>query len=649
MLFEISVFCYPKQFYFCSCSSQNENMAYANLKEFIARLEAAGELVRVKTPVSPRLEITEVADRMVKHGGKALLFENTGTGFPVLINALASDRRICMALGMDHPDEAAGRINNLLTRVTTPAKGLFDKLKLLPTLSEMASWMPKVRHGRGECQQVVMENPDISLLPVLTCWPHDGGPFITFPLVHTRDPHTGIRNLGMYRMQVLSPDSTGMHWHLHKTGARHYNDYKARGQKMPVVVTLGGDPAYTYAATAPLPDNVDEYMLAGFLRRKKVELVKCLTCDLEVPADADFVIEGYVDPAEELVWEGPFGDHTGYYSLADYYPRFHVSCITHRRDAIYPATIVGIPPMEDAWIGMITERIFLAPLRLTMLPELVDMAMPVEGVFHNIVVVSIRKGFAGHAPRVMSALWGAGQMMFNKILVVVDHDVPVHNYEAVAAAVAAQSVLPHDLHLSRGPMDALDHASRRFAYGSKLGIDATRKWDGEEPAGLQQPLLVKPFVQFSEVEPQVVAVRPAVGLPLLFVAFRREGRGDVAACFSRLLQSGVIGGSGWVVFVEELADLSDIPYLVWRVANNVDPVRDLVMLPGFPSLAALDATRKHPSRDDFNRDWPNIVTMDRPTIDMVDQKWNDYALGPFINSPSLKFLDQLYPGGAVAE
>ncbi|PKP27819.1 MAG: menaquinone biosynthesis decarboxylase, partial [Bacteroidetes bacterium HGW-Bacteroidetes-22] len=345
-------------------------MPFRNLQEFIRALDDAGDLIRVKAPVSPRLEMTEIADRFVKAGGKALLFENTGTQFPVLLNAFASDRRICMALGMTHPDEAAERIQSLLKRLTTPTAGLLDKLRLLPTLGEMAAWIPRVRNGKGECQQVVMDKPDLAKLPILQCWPHDGGPFITLPLVHTRDPHTGLRNLGMYRMQVFAPDLTGMHWHLHKTGARHYNEYKAEGRRMPVVVALGGDPVYTYAATAPLPDNVDEYMLAGFLRRCKVDLVKCLTCDLEVPADADFVIEGYVDPSEDLVREGPFGDHTGYYSLADDYPLFHVTCITHRRDAVYPATIVGIPPMEDGWIGMITERIFLAPLRLTMLPEL---------------------------------------------------------------------------------------------------------------------------------------------------------------------------------------------------------------------------------------------------------------------------------------
>lgn len=624
-------------------------MPFRNLQEFIRALDELGDLIHVKSRVSPVLEMTEIADRLVKAGGKALLFENTGTQFPVLLNALASERRICLALGMAHPDEAAERIQSLLTRFSTPATGFLDKLRLLPLISEMAAWMPRVRKGKGECQQVVMDKPDLTKLPVLQCWPHDGGPFITLPLVHTRDPHTGMRNLGMYRMQVFAPDLTGMHWHLHKTGARHYNEYKAEGKRMPVVVTLGGDPVYTYAATAPMPDNVDEYMLAGFLRRRKVDLVKCLTCDLEVPADADFVIEGYVDPSEDLVREGPFGDHTGYYSLADDYPLFHVTCITHRRDAIYPATIVGIPPMEDGWIGMITERIFLAPLRLTMLPELVDMAMPVEGVFHNIVVVSVRKAFAGHAARVMSALWGAGQMMFNKVLIVVDHDVDVHDYQAVTAVVAMQCTLPGDVHLSRGPMDVLDHASRRFAYGSKMGIDATRKWAGEEAEKGNEPLWFEPWPGLMAGEPQVKAIQVAAGLPVLFVAFRRESKGDVSACFRQWIDLGRLKGSGWVVFVEEIADLDNIPYLIWRIANNIDPVRDLVVHSGCKSIIALDATRKYPQWDDFDRPWPNIVTMDIDTINRIDTRWNELNLGDFISSPSLPFIGMLYEGGAVAQ
>jgi len=337
-------------------------MAYQGLRGFIERLEKEGELIRVTVRVDPELEIAEIADRVSKSlgGGKALFFENNGTGFPLLINAFGSEKRMALALGCDDLDRIGMEIESLFKKLTKPAAGFFDKIRFLPLLSQMASWMPKKISGRGKCQEVVMQKIDLFKLPILKCWPADGGRFITLPCVITRDPDTGSRNVGMYRMQIFGAHLTGMHWHKHKTGARHYAAYKEKGLRMPVSVVIGGDPAYTYAASAPLPDQIDEYLLAGFLRKKRVELVKCLTNDLEVPADADFIIEGYVDPQEELIWEGPFGDHTGFYSLADWYPRFHVTCITHRKDAVYQATVVGIPPQEDAWIGRATERIFLA-------------------------------------------------------------------------------------------------------------------------------------------------------------------------------------------------------------------------------------------------------------------------------------------------
>src|SRR4028118_424252 len=412
-------------------------MAYKNLQHFIDILEKEGELIRIKTYVDPKLEIAEITDRIskTKGGGKALLFENTGYDFPVLMNAYGSERRRWRALGVEHLDDVAKEIEALFHMLSSPKENILDKLKLLPKLGQFASWMPKVKTGKGECQQVIWEgeNADITKLPVITCWPKDGGPFVTLPVIHTKDPNTASRNVGMYRMQVFGPRLTGMHWHKHKVSAMHFNEYKKTGKKMPVAVALGGDPVYAYSATAPLPENVDEYMLAGFLRKKKVELVRCITQpEIEVPADADFVIEGYVDPADELIWEGPFGDHTGYYSLPDWYPRFHITAITHRKDAIYPATIVGIPPQEDAWLGKATERIFLAPMKMTMIPEILDMDMPVEGVFHNLVIAQINKEYAGQGQKVMNAMWGAGQMMFNKILVLTDEGVKIQDYKSLA-------------------------------------------------------------------------------------------------------------------------------------------------------------------------------------------------------------------------
>src|SRR5215212_5640949 len=458
-------------------------MAYKNLQDFIAVLEKEGELVRIKEYVNPKLEISEITDRISKTegGGKALLFENTGYDFPVLMNAYGSEKRMCMALGVDHLNDVAREIEDLFKLLSSPKENILDKLKLLPQLGRFASWMPKVKSGRGECQEIIMKEPDITRLPVITCWPQDGGPFVTLPIIHTKDPNTNSRNVGMYRMQVFSPQLTGMHWHKHKVSAKHFNEYKKSGKKMPVAVALGGDPVYAYSATAPLPENVDEYMLAGFIRKKKVELVKCISQpEVEVPADADFIIEGYIDPNDELVWEGPFGDHTGYYSLPDWYPRFHVTCITHRKNPVYPATIVGIPPQEDAWLGKATERIFLAPIKMTMVPEIIDMEMPVEGVFHNLVITQIKKDYAGQGQKVMNAMWGAGQMMFNKILVLADQHVKITDYEALAKYVFKNLDPATDVYFSQGPMDVLDHSCSKLGFGGKMCIDGTKKFEEEK-------------------------------------------------------------------------------------------------------------------------------------------------------------------------
>src|SRR6186713_1985777 len=474
-------------------------MAYKDLQHFIDTLEKQGELIRIKEYVNPKLEIAEITDRISKTpgGGKALLFENTGFDFPVLMNAYGSERRMCLALNVDHLDDVAKEIENLFHLLSSPKENIIDKLKLLPKLGQFASWMPKVKSGRGECQQVILQgkDADITKLPVITCWPKDGGPFVTLPIIHTKDPNTNTRNVGMYRMQVFGPTLTGMHWHRHKVSAKHFNEYKKTGTRMPVAVALGGDAVYAYSATAPLPENVDEYMLAGFLRKKKVELVKCITQpDVEVPADADFIIEGYVEPDEELIWEGPFGDHTGYYSLPDWYPRFHITAITHKKNPVYPATIVGIPPQEDAWLGKATERIFLAPIKMTLIPEIVDMDMPVEGVFHNLVIAKIKKDYAGQGQKVMNAMWGAGQMMFNKILVLVDGEMKIQNYEELAKYVFKNMNPATDISFSQGPMDVLDHSCSKLGFGGKMCIDGTYKFEEESDENFQYSM---PNIQFS--------------------------------------------------------------------------------------------------------------------------------------------------------
>ena len=449
-------------------------MAYLDLREFIAALERAGELKRIPFEVDPKLEMTEFADRAVKSGGPALLFEKPkGSGVPVLINAFASDRRMELALGVGKMEEFAERITEFM-EMKAP-EGLLNKLKMLPKLAEVGAFFPK-NVSSGPCQEVILRDHfSLHDLPVLTTWPQDGGPFITLPMVFSKNPRNGKRNCGMYRMQVYDERTTGMHWQKHKQGADHFRQLQKQGQhrRMDVAVAIGADPATMYSAILPLPPDVDEMMVAGFLRNKPVEMVKCQTIDLEVPAQAEYVLEGYVN-LDELRREGPFGDHTGFYSLEDDYPVFHVTCVTHRKNPIYATTIVGPPPMEDFFMGKAIERIFMPMLRMT-IPEIHDMCMPAEGVFHNLMLVSIRKSYPMQARKVMHAIWGLGQAMFTKCIVVVDDDVDVRNVSEVAWKALNNIDPQRDIEFVLGPIDSLDHASRMPNWGSKMGVDATRK------------------------------------------------------------------------------------------------------------------------------------------------------------------------------
>ncbi|MCX6281097.1 MAG: menaquinone biosynthesis decarboxylase [Bacteroidetes bacterium] len=630
-------------------------MPYKSLRHFIQTLESSGELIRVKEFVSPNLEVTEIADRIVKSNGKALLFENNGTRFPILILAFAGERRMNLALSLKSLDDAGTMIEGMVREFTGAKDHFLDKLKLLPALKEISSWIPKTLSRRGACQQVVMEKPDLSSLPVLTCWPHDGGPFITLPCVHTKNPENNTRNLGMYRMQVFGKDLTGMHWHMHKGSASHYQLYKKAGKLMPVSVTLGGDPVYTYSATAPLPENLDEYLFAGFLRKKRVELVRCLTNDLEVPADADFVIEGYIDPEEELILEGPFGDHTGFYSLPGMFPRFHVSCITHRKDAVYPATIVGIPPQEDAWIGMATERIFTTPIRLSVVPELTGMHMPPEGVFHNIALVSIQKQYPGQAIKVMSSLWGAGQMMFNKIMAVFDNVTDLKDYKQLARLISRNTDPIEDIHFIQGPVDILDHSSRRYGFGSKIGLDATLK-TAEEETG--RPAGGTPFVDEKGLMKAIPAITSAntdliqEGISALILAVKKTQPAEIRAIAKQIIESGYIRDMRFILFADHLLQIHNLSALCWVAANNLDPMRDCFYIEQadgrkFPILFA-DATMKTAGLDRFLRDWPNVIVMDQQTIASIDSKWNSLGVGDFIPSPSLQFKSLVISDKAVA-
>lgn len=462
-------------------------MTFQNLREFLRWLDRAGELVRIDRPVSVDLEMAEIADRTMKlpGGGPALLFtrpvlmDGTESDIPVALNVFGSWRRMSAALGVEDVEEHARRIAELV-KPEIP-KGLVAKLQMLPKLAELAKVPPRPYKGRPPCQEVVLREGEFDLrkLPVMKCWPEDGGPFITLPMVMTKDPETGIQNIGMYRMQVFDGTSTGMHWQRHKGGASHYRAWKrGPGGRMPVVVALGGDPATMYTPTAPLPPGIDEFLFGGFLRREPVRTAKALTADLTIPAEAEIVLEGYVDTDEDLAIEGPFGDHTGFYTLEDLYPTFHVTTVTMRGDPIYPSTIVGRPPVEDVYLGGATERIFLPLARLTM-PEIVDYHMPPEGVFHNLVFVSIRKEYPGHAFKVMNGLWGMGLMSLAKVIVVVDEEIDVRNVQEAWWYTLANIDPERDVRFTKGPVDDLDHASQLPAFGSKMGIDATRKWPEE--------------------------------------------------------------------------------------------------------------------------------------------------------------------------
>ncbi len=542
---------------------------YKSLQDFVDFLDSKGELIRVKEFVDPVLEIAEITDRVSKQpgGGKALLFENTGTSFPVLTNMMGSEKRIAYALGIDSFQEISDYFNTLFKELTHERHSLMDKLKLLPHLKEASNWMVTKHKGDAPCQEVVLYKPELSRLPILQCWPEDGGRFITLPLVHTKDQKSGTRNLGMYRMQVFSESTTGMHWHRHKTGAKHFAESKTN--QFPVAIALGGDPVYTYAATAPLPEGIDEYLLAGFLRNKAVSLVDCLTQPLKVPADCDFIIEGYINKNDELVKEGPFGDHTGFYSLADMYPLLHITCISHKKGAIYPATLVGVPPQEDKYIALATEKIFLSPIQFTMAPELVDLYLPEEGVGHNIAVLKIKKNYPGHAIKVAHALWGAGQMMFNKIMVVVDEEIDLRNRAELYRTILKNYVPRRDTHFSRGPLDVLDHSAPQCGYGGKMMIDATVKYP--EEIGIS-----------SSDKPE-----KGDSNPKKVFHFTHDSNDN----------QGIIN-----IVLDNKSSLENEYLSLWLWGNNCDPIRDSKFT---GDSIVMDARSKEPGKN--IREWPTIA------------------------------------------
>lgn len=600
---------------------------YGSLREFIDKLESAGELIRIGTPVSSICEIAEITDRVAKSegGGKALLFEHTDRDFPVVTNMMGSERRMAMALGVERLEEITQLIESLVRQATSPKDSLGDKLRMVPLLGEVAKWFPRKLKRRGACQQVVLTGEEASLdrLPILQSRALDGGRFVTLPMVNTIDPDTGVRNVGMYRMQVLDAHTTGMHWHRHKTGARHAEAYKRRGERMPVAVAIGGDPVYAYSATAPMPDNLDEYLLAGMLRHRPVRLVKCVTNDIYVPEDCDFVIEGYVEPHEEPVIEGDFGDHTGFFSLTDLYPRFHVTAITHRRDAIYPATVVGIPPQEDAYISQATERIFLAPIRLVMQPEIVDMTMPVAGTSHNIALLSIATRYAGQPVKVAQGMWSAGQMMFNKYLVLTPADTALRD-KAQVARLIRNCDPKRAIIRGEGIYDVLDHATERCGYGGKIALDLTEVCaEGSRTPHISAEVALPDGVEHS------TALLDEWSVWVLFAD------NDAEVDVEQLARTNGVQCNCIALFDKRAQHLTG-EELLWLAAANTEPSRD-VRLSSDGNTAIVDARPKRPGKAGNPARFPNVVVSDEQTIALVDARWAEYGLGEIIESPSVRY------------
>ena len=601
-------------------------MNYHSLREFIERLKGDNELMHVRERVSPILEIAEITDRISKKpgGGKALLFENVeGVDMPVLINAFGSTKRMNAALGVHDIEKIPRDIEKYLK--ITPPSSLLEKVKLLPMLLEAAAFPPKIVTGKQAlCQEVVLTGEDVDLgeIPILQCWPNDAGRFITFPIVVNRSFDQKLRNVGLYRMQIYDKKTTGMHWHIHKDGAHFFHDYRKQNKVMDCAVAIGGDPAVCYSASAPLPYGIDEFLFAGFIRKAPVPLVKCKTIDLEVPATAEIVLEGFINPSEMRL-EGPFGDHTGYYSQDGDYPVFHITAITHRKNPIYLTTIVGKPPQEDYYLGKATERIFL-PLMRTQLPEIVNMNMPVEGVFHNLVIISIDKRFPMQARRLMNALWGMGQMSFVKTIVVVDSTIDVHDTEEIFNLLLNKIDFKRDLFLSEGILDVLNHASDRALYGSKLGIDATNKIEGEDgfetkPESSRKipPLLpIKVLEKFEEIISCRIIERKGLN-QVAFTTLDKKCPHQGRRLIDKFMSDQECSSIAVLIVLEDHEDVNDTSAVLWKVLNNIDPKRDMHY---YEKRLGIDVTCKT-GEDGYSQNWPDEIEMSREVRQTIDQKW----------------------------
>lgn len=598
------------------------------MKRFIEKLERNGQLQCISTYVNPEEEIAEITDRVVKGEGensRALLFTNTGTQFPVLMNLFGNEKRCSMALNVEHLSDIRTSLERIIQNATAPKSSLYDMLKMLPLLGQASKWFPRKKKSRGLCQKNILlgKEAHLDILPILKCWEYDGGRFITLPMVNTLDPVSGQRNVGMYRMQVFDNYTTGMHWHKHKTGARHYEEYKKLGRIMPVTVCLGGDPSYTYSATAPLPENVDEYLLAGFLRKKPVVLTKCLTNDLWIPEDCDIVIEGYVDPKEDLAVEGDFGDHTGFYSLKDLYPKFHISAITYKDNAVYPATIVGIPPQEDAWISRATETLFLTPIKFALYNEVEDLSMPEMGTSHNLSIVKINPRYEGQALKVANGLWNSGQMMFNKYMLVTGPDCDIRSIENISRLIRNCSP-QKDSFRSKGIYDVLDHATATNGIGGKFGLDLTRTSTEDKKFFIKET-----FRQ----EGRILDNHALEGWGVICIYTNK----DTSTQINEILRGIETNAIAVAIFDTQCNILKD-KELLWIATANTDPERDL-RIEG--STIILDCRVKRGKQWNEPKRFPNIVTSSCNTINMVNERWSEYGFQEFIESPSKRYRELL--------
>ncbi|KAF5029554.1 3-octaprenyl-4-hydroxybenzoate carboxy-lyase [anaerobic digester metagenome] len=597
-------------------------MAFNSLSEIINLLRKRGLLVEIHTEVNTILEASEVADRFASDEflSKPLLFLQNGTAFPLLMNLFANKKITDELLNLSGADGYHSRMKELLSLIDSKPRLTG---KSLQTLNGIRKTAPRKLRRKGRCMKVVQSEPDLNLLPVIQCWPHDGGRFLTLPLVHTIDPDTGQQNTGMYRMQVFDGQTTGMHWHRHKGGAAHFEAWKKKGIRMPVTVTLGGDPVLTYAATAPLPEGISEYMLAGFMKNERVRLIKSHNSNIWIPECSDFVIEGYIDPSEPLRTEGPFGDHTGFYSLPDAYPVFHITRISHRKNAIYPATLVGVPPKEDQFLGHATSQIFFPLIQKIFAPEIIDMYLPAAGGFHNIALVKIRKKYPGQAVKVMHALWGAGQMMFTKCIMVFSEEVDIRDPQSVLGAIDSHFRPVKDLHLSAGPYDALDHAAQSFSHGGKAGFDCTLKAEEENSETTVE--------SFESTDSMRIFGKSVC------VIFSDHAVAESGNLFLNLSSGANSVRKG--IFIITDTRMKDAPddILLWYILAAIDPARDFTLIRSLPAegILVINACVYGKLAVPGGR-WPAATVMCDEIVNLVNEKWESYGIGDFIESPATR-------------